>query len=191
MRKGNRVKDDENLVALCKAGDREAFSELVGKYQKQVYYLALRFLGDSDEAWDISQEVFLRAYRGIEKFRGGSTFKTWLYTIANNLIKNYYRSMSRRSTVPLENREIPIEGDEMENILNKEISEILRNTIKELPYKQRMALTLRVYDGLSHREIGEVLGISEGSVKVNFHHALNSLRKRMVPDVKGEKDGMQ
>ncbi|MFQ6102890.1 MAG: RNA polymerase sigma factor [Candidatus Glassbacteria bacterium] len=179
------LKDDGSLVALCKSGDREAFGELVRRYQRPVYYLALRLIGDSDEANDLAQEVFLRAYRGIENFRGSSTFKTWLYTIANNLIKNHYRSARRRMTVSIEGREIPVNADEMENLLSKEMSEILRGAIAELPYKQRMALTLRIYDGLTHREIADVLGCSEGTVKVNFHHAINSLRKRMVPIGKG------
>ncbi len=184
------MKDDQTLVTLCQAGDRDAFGELVRRYQKQVYYLALRLIGDRDEAWDISQEAFLRAYRGIKKFRGGSTFKTWLYTIATNLIKNQYRSQSRRTMVPLDEREIPIDGDGIEILERKEMSDLLRKTILELPYKQRMTLTLRIYDGLSHREIGEILDCSEGTVKVNFHHAVNNLRKRMVPGKKGGKNDL-
>lgn len=176
------MKDDAGLVAQCKSGDREAFGELVKRYQKQIYYLSLRFTGDDDEAWDLSQEVFLRAYRGVGAFRGGSTFKTWLYAIAHNLLKNHYRRTSRERTESLDERQIPVEGDEMETLLSRERSESLRGAVEELPYKQRMALTLRVYDGMSHREIGKVLGCSEGTVKVNFFHAVNNLRKKMIPE---------
>jgi len=182
------VKDDASLVEQSRAGDREAFGELVTRYQKKIYFLVLRFTGDGDEAWDISQEVFLRAYRGVENFRGGSSFKTWLYTIANNLLKNHCRRTGRRQFVPLDDREIPVEGDAMERVLTREMAETLRSAVEELPYKQRMALLLRVYDGLSHREIGEVLDCSEGSVKVNFHHALNGLRKKIKPDAGGDLD---
>jgi RNA polymerase sigma-70 factor (ECF subfamily) len=175
------VKDDASLVKQSKSGDRDAFGELVKRYQKNIYYLALRLTGNDDEAWDLSQDVFFRAYRGIGEFRGGSSFRTWLYTIAHNVLKNHYRKVSGQRTESIGDRDIPVKGDEMENILSRELSDILRDAVNELPFKQRMALTLRVYDGLSHREIGKVLGCSEGTVKVNFHHALKSMRKKMIP----------
>ncbi len=190
MEKGNNVDNDEALVAQCRAGNRRAFGELVGKYEERIYYLALRLLGDEDDSWDVSQEVFLRAYRGIGRFRGGSTFKTWLYTIAHNIIKNRYRSSHRRTMVPLDDGQPEERDDEMELMIQSERAELLRAAIRDLPYKQRMTLTLRTYDGLSHREIAEVLGCSEGAAKVNFHHAVMKLREKLLPAGKGETDAV-
>lgn len=166
---------------MCKAGDRGAFGELVRRYEKRVYYMGLRNLRDGDESWDFSQEVFLRAYRGIQTFRGASSFKTWLYAIAMNLLRNYIRTKKRSETVPLDGQDIPVDADHASDTSRSEVSELLQTAIGRLPYMQRMALTLRIYDDLSHREIAEILGTSEGSVKVNFHYALKAL-KRSIPE---------
>jgi RNA polymerase sigma-70 factor (ECF subfamily) len=187
------VERDETLVARTKAGNREAFGELVRRYEQRIYHLALRLLGDENDCWDVSQEVFLRAYRGIGNFRGSSTFRTWLYTIAHNIIKNRYRSSQRRTLVPLDDRHPDGRENEMDHLVRKEQAALLRAAIDELPYKQRMALTLRMYDGLSHREIGDVLGCSEGAAKVNFHHAIANLREKLLPvrAKEGENDAVR
>jgi RNA polymerase sigma-70 factor (ECF subfamily) len=168
--------DDHGLLAACRAGSRAAFGVLVERHRRQVYRLCYRFAGTHEDAADLSQEVFLRAYRAVARFRGDSSVSTWLHRIGVNVCLN--RAASRRPPqVPLEH--IPeLAAPAPDPASSLAASE--RAAIAALPEKQRATVILRVYQELSHREIAEALGTTEGAAKANLFHALRSLRRRLA-----------
>ncbi len=172
--------DDAALVDACLDGRNDAFELLVSRHQRPVYRLCYRFVGTHEDAADLTQEVFLRAYRGLRTFRRASTLATWLYRIAVNVSLNRVTV----KTPPLQ----PIEAsgplaarpsDPRDSIEREETAARVRAAVARLPNKQRATVILRVYQELSHREIASVLGTSVGAVKANFFHALTNL-KRML-----------
>jgi RNA polymerase sigma-70 factor (ECF subfamily) len=170
--------DDRALVEACLNGRRDAFDLLVGRHQRSIYRLCYRFVGNHEDAADLAQEVFLRAYRGLHAFRGGSTFATWLYRIAVNVSLNRV-SAKTPPTQPLDSSgPIPARPSDPVILLEREETAArVRSAVARLPDKQRATVILRVYHDLSHREIASVLGTSVGAVKANFFHALTNLKK--------------
>ena len=170
--------DERALVEACLAGHREAFDVVVTRHQRAVYRLCYRFVGNHEDAADLAQETFLRAYRGLRKFRGGSTLSTWLYRIGVNVSLNRV-SAKTPALLPIEKSgPMPDRGlDPAAALVQREVSARVRAAVVRLPKKQRATLILRVYHDLSHQEIASVLGTSVGAVKANFFHALTNLRK--------------
>jgi RNA polymerase sigma-70 factor (ECF subfamily) len=170
--------DDRVLVAECLNGRREAFDVLVERHRRHVYQLCYRFVGNHEDASDLAQEVFIRAYRSLAGFRGQSAVSTWLYRIAVNLCLN---RVSAKASTPerLEYREQIDERIETADaaLVRAERAAEVRAAIARLPRKQRAALVLRVYHELPHQEIAGILGTSVGAVKANFFHALANLRR--------------
>lgn len=178
MKKENVVDDDLQLVERFKRGDQSAFDELVLSYQSRIYYLVLRIIGDSDEAADIAQSTFIKVYRNLHSYRGRSSFKTWLYRIAINLTKNYLREKVKKERLPpLREAERQAEG-KLEEMIAKERSQMLRETVSLLPERQRLTLILRIYEELPYKEIARIMGGTTGLAKVNYYHAINNLRKK-------------
>jgi RNA polymerase sigma-70 factor (ECF subfamily) len=140
--------------------------------------LCYRFVGNHEDASDLSQEVFLRAFRGLSRFRQQSSLSTWLYRIAVNVCLNRVSAKSLPSE-PIEDRQIvdARTPSPSERIMTAERAAKVRAAIAQLPRKQQAALVLRVYHELSHQEIASMLGSSVGAVKANFFHALGNLRK--------------
>jgi RNA polymerase sigma-70 factor (ECF subfamily) len=167
--------DDQETLAACRNGDPEAFDRLVERYQRDVYRLCYRYVNNHDDASDMAQEVFLRAYRALEKFRGDSAFSTWLYRIAVNTCLSF-RSSRRVSEELPESLPDAREGL-LEGIAREERAGRVRLAIQELPEKQRATLILKMYHDLSHEEIAGVMGASVGTVKANLFHALGKLRR--------------
>lgn len=169
--------DDLGLVRACLDGQPEAFDLIVRRHQRAVYRLCYRFAGNAEDASDLSQEVFLRAYRAIGTFRGASSLATWLYRIGVNLCLNKATGRTPRPE-PLDERDVtPERGpDAMGQLLAEERARRVRAAIAKLPDRQRATLILRVYQELSHQQIAEVLGSTEGAVKASFFHALRNLR---------------
>ena len=168
---------DAMLIERFRAGDRTAFEELVRRYQRPVFSLALRYLRSDADAKDLVQRTFVKAYGALAGFRAEASFRTWLYRIAINLCLNHLRDR-RREEVRSELGEAlpaPHVGGE-KALLERERGAHLRDAIAELPPKQRMVLELRVYDELPFREVAELAGCSENAAKVNFHHAVKRLR---------------
>jgi RNA polymerase sigma-70 factor (ECF subfamily) len=173
---------DDQLVQRVKEGDSRAFEELVVRYQKPIYYFVLRILKQPLEAEDTVQKIFLLAYQNIKGFRSESSFKTWLYRIGVNQCNNYFRQFKNREFTsldehPLADLTVNQEGD----LAERETLDSLRKAVERLPYKQRMVVTLRIYQELSFEEIGESLTMGANSAKVNFHHAMENLKKWMKP----------
>lgn len=169
--------DETELVRACLAGQREAFDIIVERHRRTVYQLCYRFVTNHEDASDLSQDVFLRAYRGLKGFRGQSSLATWLYRIGVNVCLNRV-SAKVPPTEALDARPHEAPGeDPAGELLRNERAARVRAAIARLPRKQRATLILRIYQELSHQEIAEILGSSVGAVKANFFHALGNLKK--------------
>jgi RNA polymerase sigma-70 factor (ECF subfamily) len=163
---------DEALVAGCLSGRRDAFD------RRAIYYLCYRFVGNHEDASDLAQDVFIRAYRGLARFKREASLATWLYRIGVNVCLN--RVGARRPTqAPLDEIDrLPTDLESpAEALLRGERAAEVRQAIARLPKKQRATLVLRVYHELPHDQIAGVLGSSVGAVKANFFHALKNLKK--------------
>ena len=167
---------DRETVAACQRGDREAFDRLVERHQREVYRLCYRYVGHHEDANDLAQEAFLRAWRSIGRFRGESAFSTWLYRIAVNACLNH-RALKRVPTQDLpETLPDPSRGAQSRAEAEDEARRV-RGAIARLPEKQRATLILKLYHDLSHEEVASVLGSSVGTVKSNLFHALGNVKR--------------
>ena len=170
--------DDRTLVDACRSGRREAFDVIVERHQRQVYQLCYRFAGNHEDASDLAQDVFIRAYRGLHSFKGQSAFSTWLYRIAVNVCLNRVGARSQTwTTLDAADQADTREERADARILRGERAAEVRAAIARLPKKQRAALILRVYHDLPHDQIAAIVGSSVGAVKANFFHALANLKK--------------
>jgi RNA polymerase sigma-70 factor (ECF subfamily) len=169
---------DRDLVSACLAGRRDAFDAIVRRHQRQVYQVCFRFVGTHEDASDLAQDVFVRAYRGLRGFKGQSALATWLYRIAVNVCLNRVSVKTPRFE-PLDRAERADAGTEAADdaVLRDERAGQVRAAIARLPKKQRATLILRVYHDLPHDQIAAILGSSVGAVKANFFHALANLKK--------------
>jgi RNA polymerase sigma-70 factor (ECF subfamily) len=174
--------DERALVEACLANEPGAFDLIVERHRRSVYQLCYRFVCNHEDASDLSQEVFLRAFRGLRNFRGQSSIATWLYRIGVNVCLNRV-STKAPATEPLGDRQLERQfvdrraESPSDAVLRAERSARVRAAIAQLPRKQRATLILRTYHEMSHQEIADVLGSSVGAVKANFFHALGSLKK--------------
>jgi RNA polymerase sigma-70 factor, ECF subfamily len=173
--------DDAVLVRQCLAGDTSAFDVLVERHRRQVYQVCYRFVNNHEDASDLAQDAFLRAYRALHTFKGNSAFSTWLYRVAINVCLNRV-SAKQAPTEPLDQREHQDVRGELPDreVLRQEQAATVRAAIARLPKKQRATMILRMYHELPHDEIAAILGSSVGAVKANFFHALANLKKLLL-----------
>lgn len=170
--------DEPALVQACLTGVRQAFDILVERHRRPVYQLCYRYVGNHEDASDLTQDVFLRAYRGLKRFRGQASLGTWLYRIGVNVCLNKVSAKKPRMENIDDNPQIQdTSSDPSANVFRAERAVRVRAAIAKLPDKQRTTLILRMYQELSHQEIADVLGSSVGAVKANFFHALHNLKK--------------
>jgi RNA polymerase sigma-70 factor (ECF subfamily) len=176
--------DERALVEACLANQAGAFDLVVERHRRSVYQLCYRFVGNHEDASDLSQDVFLRAYRGLRSFRGHASLSTWLYRIGVNVCLNRLSvksALDRATMSSIDIDEQPLADDRHDSpsdaVLRKERAAHVRAAIARLPRKQRATLILRTYHELSHQEIADILGSSVGAVKANFFHALGNLKK--------------
>ncbi len=177
--------DEASLVGACLAGRPGAFDVIVERHRRSVYQLCYRFVSNHEDASDLSQDVFLRAYRGLRSFRGRSSLATWLYRIGVNVCLNRVSA----KTPPIEALEASQHVDTAaesasDGVLRAERARRVRAAIAQLPRKQRATLILRMYHEMSHQEIADVLGSSVGAVKANFFHALGNLKKLLGDEIR-------
>ena len=170
--------DEPALVSACLEGRTQAFDELVVRHRRAIYQLCYRFVGNHEDATDLAQEVFLRAYRALKNFKGQASLGTWLHRIAVNQCLNRVSGRGPR-TEPIAEPDglAASEPDATVQMISAERAARVRAAIARLPRKQRATLILRVYRDLPHQEIARILGSSVGAVKANFFHALNNLRR--------------
>ena len=173
--------DDDALVRQCLAGETSAFDVLVERHRRQVYQVCYRFVNNHEDASDLAQDAFLRAYRALHTFKGNAAFSTWLYRVAINVCLNRV-SAKLAPTEPLDQREHQDVRGELPDreVLRQERAATVRAAIARLPKKQRATMILRMYHELPHDEIAAILGSSVGAVKANFFHALANLKKLLL-----------
>ncbi len=182
---------DQELVERVQRGDKSAFDLLVRRYQHRIANLISRYVYDQAEVADITQEVFIKAYRAIADFRGESAFYTWLYRIAINTAKNYLVSMGRRpsnSNIEAEEAEQAESNTALRDIatperslLSREIVETVVKAIQHLPEDLRTAITLRELDGLSYEEIALAMECPIGTVRSRIFRAREAIDKELKP----------
>jgi len=168
-------------VRRARTGDQGAMSQLVERHHASVFRVALSLVSDADLAQDVAQDAFLKAFRGLDGFRGDAAFRTWMLTIAANTARGALRRVVRRRETSLEGVppvESPEASPEEQAAVGEEAARA-RTMLGRLPDKQRMAVQLRIDEGLSFREIGEIIGSSEGAARVNYFHGIRRLRELM------------
>ncbi|MBI5409301.1 MAG: RNA polymerase sigma factor [Nitrospirae bacterium] len=167
--------EDIELVESYLGGSDEAMERLVMKYQKPVYAFIYRMTNNIEDAKDLTQKTFLNAVKGVKGFRRESSFKTWLYRIAANTCLNDVRS--RRDETVLEESFAGNQRGALSALIEEEKSRHIKDGIDKLSERQRLAVILRVYDGLSCIETAKVMGCSEGAVKAHYHNGVQRLRE--------------
>ena len=182
---------ENEIIRSVLRGNVNDFEKLVTAYEKNVYSLALRMVGDPDDAADMTQETFIKAYRSLSGFRGDSKFSSWLYRIASNVCLDFLRSRSRHPQVSLSSSdedgrtafELPDMSRNPEEQLMKKLGmEAVRRGLEQLPEQQRQILVLRELGGLSYAELAQTLGLEEGTVKSRIFRARKRLCALLLRD---------
>jgi RNA polymerase sigma-70 factor (ECF subfamily) len=188
---------DSDLVAWSKAGDLEAFGELVRRYQKPVFRIVLRMVRSPDDADDLTQDTFVRAHRGLKTFKDEYDFHPWLYRIAVNQAINFLNKRKRQAAADLD--EVP-EGDiragpepesPLQSASRQELLTRLESALDKLPEEQRTVFLLRVQEGLSYEEIAETMETPKGTVMSRLARARMALRKHLGVPVDREDDDLR
>jgi RNA polymerase sigma-70 factor (ECF subfamily) len=176
---------DENALDAAIQGDPDAFGWLYERYVNQIYTYVFYRTGNSHDAEDITERVFLRAMRHIVNYRNrGLPFSSWLYRIAHNLVANWHRDNSRRQEIPIDDITLPpSRSDHPElNLEKAEELDYLLNMIRKLPPERQQLLILKFVERMSNAEIGLIMGRTEGAVKSLYHRTLLSLREEVDDD---------
>jgi RNA polymerase sigma-70 factor (ECF subfamily) len=183
---------DQQLVERAQRGEKRAFDLLVAKYQRRLARLLSRFIRDSSDVEDVTQEAFVKAYRALPSFRGESAFYTWLYRIGINTAKNFLGANSRRHMMTSEvvdeegesfdvAMQIPDMNTPETELMNRQIIETVNSAVAELPEELRTAITLREMDGLSYEEIARVMNCPIGTVRSRIFRAREAIAAELRP----------
>lgn len=178
------INDDVLLAQFLHEQDESAFKTLVSRYQRQLYNFVRRHIDQHEDVADICQQVFIQVFRKAEQYRGEASFKTWLYQIAINQCKNYYRSQARHPVDPVDPADLNAKADSAAHELmnTNEERRVFDQAIARLPDKQRQTLYLHLYQDCSFQEVANILDCPAGTAKANYHHAIQALRKRLNPE---------
>jgi RNA polymerase sigma-70 factor (ECF subfamily) len=180
--------DEKMLISLCKRGDLSAYDRLMQRYEKKVYALCFRMAGNQDDAADLAQEAFLKAFRALPSFNGQAQFSTWLYRIVTNTCLDEQRRQARRPQLfsldkPLNTEDgqlmltLPAEAsDPLDTALSQETEAEIKTLLSMLPASQRIVLVLRDMEGYSYEEIARILNLNGGTVKSRLNRARARLR---------------
>jgi RNA polymerase sigma-70 factor (ECF subfamily) len=176
---GEEISNSE-LVKKSQLGEKAAFEQLVIRHQELVFSLAYKLTGNREMANDVAQESFIRAWKAIEKFRGDSTFSTWIYRITVNTAWTLRKKAKKHNTLNIDDTYEPIVIDEKKDpeliAINSDLSSVLVNALDKLPIEQRIIVELKNIEGRSHKEIADYLDISVTAAKVRLHRAHQKLR---------------
>jgi len=176
---GEEVSNSE-LVKKSQLGDKSAFEELVKRHQELVFSLSFKLTGNRELANDVAQEAFIRAWKAIGKFRGDSTFGTWIYRITVNTAWTLRKKAKKHYSLNIEDTQEPVVVDEKKDpelvAINSDLSLVLRKALNQIPLEQRIIVELKNIEGRSHKEIADYLDISVTAAKVRLHRAHQKLR---------------
>jgi RNA polymerase sigma-70 factor (ECF subfamily) len=157
--------------------DDKTFGQLVNKYKERIYSVVLRIVRNNEEAKDLTQEAFVKAYRNRQSFRGESTFYTWVYRIAVNLALNHVnRNRDRRAESIEDVTPETFSMTPIDDLEREELGQAIADAIEQLPARQRTVFVLRHYEDKAHAEIARILSITEGAVKANYHQAVHKMK---------------
>lgn len=181
------VTSDEQLVVLARSGDTEAFDELVIKYSPKLYGLVYHMTSNREDAYDLLQDIFTKSFRSLKKFRGESSFYTWIYTIATNMTLNFLKKRKRRSAWSLDVIDSGLQNDQamidMSHIANPrhqsevhELQKRLNEAMQALSEAHRVVVTMHDIQGITHGQIGDILKVSEGTVRSRLFYAHRQLQ---------------
>jgi len=192
------AEEDRELIDRAQKGDRAAFRALVERHQRSAYSVAVAIVRDENDAREIVQEAFLRVYRGIGTFQGGSSFFTWLYRIVHNLAIDVMRKPGRREEgledehAADEGTDLPLVarlgGDPVQTLRRREIAERIQAALDALPPYHRGVIVMRELEGLSYEEMAGVMGVSKGTIMSRLFHARQKLQKALA-DCYAEEEG--
>ena len=176
---GEDVSNSE-LVKKSQLGDKSAFEELVKRHQELVFSLSFKLTGNRELANDVAQEAFIRAWKAIGKFRGDSTFGTWIYRITVNTAWTLRKKAKKHYSLNIEDTQEPVVVDEKKDpelvAINSDLSLVLRKALNQIPLEQRIIVEFKNIEGRSHKEIADYLDISVTAAKVRLHRAHQKLR---------------
>jgi RNA polymerase sigma-70 factor, ECF subfamily len=178
-------RSDEELVEACRAGEASAFDFLVARWEDRIRGASYRILGSEDEARDVAQEAFLKAYRGLSGFKQEARFSSWLYQIATNLCRDRLRRRRSRPQVSLEAMEeagpvvVETRPGAHERLVERDLAQAVRRAIESLPLEQREIVILKEYQELTFLEIAQVLELPVSTVKTRLYRGLDQLRLRL------------
>lgn len=182
---------DQQIVEKVQRGDKNAFGLLVTKYQHKVAHLVSRYVKNSGDVADVTQEAFIKAYRALPNFRGDSAFYTWLYRIAVNSAKNYLVAQGRKppaNDVDADEADFYDGSDALKeqnsperSLMSEQLEKVLFDTVEQLPEDLRMAITLRELEGLSYEDIANVMDCPVGTVRSRIFRAREAIDKVLHP----------
>ncbi len=173
--------DVNKLVARFKKGDERAFNDLVNLFKKPLYYAVYKMVRNSDDAMDIAQDAFVRAYKSIDTYKGEAGFYTWLYRIAMNLSINHIKRNKTKDWETID--ELPLKAPKSnpgKDTEQSELQELISKAVAGLPEKQRAIFVMRHYEDMSHEEIAKTMGNSEGAVKAGYFHAVKKMQEALA-----------
>ena len=178
---------DEELVARSKGGDADSFNQLILRWERPIYALAYRVIGREEDARDVCQETFLRAFRALPGFKGEAKFSSWVYRIALNLCRDWMRKQRRAPTVQMPEGVDPIDmasergpAESIETLVaRRELSAVVEEAMTLLPEEQRMAIILKEYHGMTFQEIADLQGCPLSTVKTRLYQGLSVLRRHL------------
>ena len=182
---------DEELVAMTVAGDADSFNQLIKRWERPIYALAYRVIGRDEDARDVCQEAFLRAFRGLPRFKGEAKFSSWLYRITLNLCRDWIRRQKRTPVVAapegvdiieLAADQGPVESVE-DLVARRQLSDTVAVAMQRLPEEQRTAIILKEYHGLTFQEIADLQGCPLSTVKTRLYQGLSVLRRELTTPV--------
>jgi RNA polymerase sigma-70 factor, ECF subfamily len=185
------AEQDRVLIERAKTGDQRAFREIVDRHQRRAFAIALALVRDEQDAREVVQEAFLRVYRGLDTFHGGSSFFTWLYRIVTNLAIDLIRKPARRDAELDENREIKDEAhipllaridgaDPLDVVRRREIGGRIQQALDALPPYHRGVIVMREIDGLSYEEMAQAMNVSKGTIMSRLFHARQKLQRALA-----------
>lgn len=175
------IEDTQLLANFSRAESREkAFAQLIGKYQQRVYLLVRKMVIDHDDADDVVQEVFIKVWKNLDKFEGGSQLFTWIYRIATNeCLRFLERKKKKRFWISINDAstELAAKIDNAPNISGDEVQKKLQKALLRLPDKQRLVFNLKYFEELRYDEMAEITGTSVGGLKASYHHAVKKIEE--------------